>query len=506
MKIFRSVQIKEIDDYTIKNEPISSVDLMERAAGQLFRWITAKFGRSGRIVIFVGPGNNGGDGLALARMLARERYETEVCYIGFTEKISSDWEVNRKRLESETSVKLNIINSSDQFPLVSADDLVVDAIFGSGLSRPVEGLAADIIDHINKTDATVLSVDVPSGLFGEDNSGNTGHSIVRAAYTLCFQFPKLSFLFAENNCFAGEWVVLPIGLSDNAIRNIKTPYSMPGLKDIASLLKKRNRFDHKGCYGHGLLIAGSYGKTGAAVLGARAALRTGIGLITCHIPSCGISVMQCAVPEAMVQPDNHEKSITDIEITDSFSAVGAGPGMGTGSESMQAIYKLLSQCKKPMVLDADALNILSLKKEWLSLLPAGTILTPHPKEFERLAGKTEDGYSRLMRQIEFSIEHKCIVVLKGAHTSVSTPEGNVMFNNTGNPGMATAGSGDVLTGIILSLLAQGYSPENAAILGVCLHGAAGDIAAEELGFEALIASDIINNIGKAFTTIRKANN
>ncbi|MCE5346571.1 MAG: NAD(P)H-hydrate dehydratase [Bacteroidales bacterium] len=503
MKIFTCEQIKEIDAYTIKNEPVYSVDLMERAAGQLFKWITEKFGRSEHIIIFVGPGNNGGDGLALARMLASERYDVEVYYVRFTEKTTPDWNINRKRLESETSVKMSIISRSDQFPIVSAGDLVIDAIFGYGLSRPVEGLPAEIVNHINNVDATIISIDIPSGLFGEDNSNNTRGSIVKADYTLCFQFPKLSFMFAENNPFVGEWVVLPIGLNSNAIRNTESPCSIPEIKEIASLIKRRNKFDHKGSYGHGLLVSGSKGKIGASVLGARAALRTGIGLLTCHIPSCGILIIQSALPEAMVISDMNENFITDVGNTDHYSAVGVGPGIGTGPETQKAIHNLLSECKKPMVLDADALNILSLNKQWLSILPEGTILTPHPKEFDRLAGKTENGFERLKRQIEFSRDHNCIIVLKGAHTSVTTPDGKVMFNNTGNPGMATAGSGDVLTGIILSLLSQGYSAGNAAILGVYLHGTAGDVAAGETCFESLIASDIINNIGKAFNKIRE---
>src|SRR5450759_1928822 len=477
MKIFRCEQIKEIDEYTIKIEPIASIDLMERAAGQLFKWITDRFGRSEHIVVFAGPGNNGGDGLALARLLAANRYDTEIHYIRFTEKTSMDWEINRRRLETETSVPLNYLTSSDQFPVISSGDIVIDAIFGSGLTRPVEGLPGEVIKLINRIDATIISIDIPSGLFGEDNSKNFSDCIVKADYTLSLHFPKLSFMFAENAPYAGEWVVLPIGLNNNAIRNIISPYTLIGNSDVAPLLKKRNQFDHKGNFGHGLLVSGSSGKMGAAVLGAGAALRTGIGLITCHIPSCGSLIIQSALPEAMVKADKSEEYISDIGNTDSYSAVGVGPGLGTEPESQKALHNLLSECKKPLVIDADALNILSLNKKWLSLLPAGTVLTPHPKEFERLAGKTDNGFARLKRQIEFSKEYNCIVFLKGAHTSVTTPEGKVLFNSTGNPGMATAGSGDVLTGIILSLLSQGYTSENAAVLGVYLHGMAGDIAA-----------------------------
>jgi ADP-dependent NAD(P)H-hydrate dehydratase / NAD(P)H-hydrate epimerase len=502
MKLFRSDQIRQIDEYTIKNEPVTSVDLMERAAGQLFNWITARFGRSVRFVIFTGPGNNGGDGLALARMLALNRYVVEVHNIVFTDKTSVDFEINRRRLETETTVQVNSVTSIDKFPVIFPGDIIVDAILGSGLTRPVEGLPCEVIKQINLLDATVVAIDIPSGLFGEDNSKNSTENIVSADFTLSFQFPKLSFMFAENAMFVGEWIVLPIGLNEDAINNTISPYSLLENVDVASLIKTRNKFDHKGTYGHGLLISGSYGKMGAAVLGAGAALRTGIGLITCHIPSCGSVVLQCSLPEAMTKADKSEKIVSEIGSTDLYTAIGIGPGLGTEPETQKMLFDLLSECKKPIIIDADALNILSLNKGWLSMLPEGTILTPHPKEFERLAGKTENGFARLNRQIAFSQEHKCIVVLKGAHTSITSSDGKVLFNSTGNQGMATGGSGDVLTGIILSLLAQGYTPENAAVFGVYLHGFAGDLAAYELCYESIIASDIIKYLSKAFNKIR----
>ncbi len=329
MKIFNSDQIRDIDEYTIKNEPVLSVDLMERAAFQLFKWYSEHFERSKRILVFVGPGNNGGDGLALARMLAANRFEPEVHYVQFTGKTSGDWNINRLRLDKETKVTFNIISKSDQFPVISSDDVVLDAIFGTGLKRPVEGLAAEVVGLINGTDATVISIDIPSGLSGEKNSGEIGNNIIKADYTLSFQFPKLSFLFAENEVFTGRWIVLPIGLSSTAISNIATPYFFLEKSDVAPILKYRKKFDHKGIFGHGLLVAGSYGKMGAAILGAKAALRTGIGLLTCHIPSGGNIIMQSSVHEAMVEADTSERFISDILKTDKFSAVGIGPGMGT---------------------------------------------------------------------------------------------------------------------------------------------------------------------------------
>ena len=502
MKLFRSDQIRQIDELTIKEEPVASIDLMERAAIQLLRWYISRFERSRRIFIFAGPGNNGGDGLALARLLESERYEPQVFYVKFTEKTSEDWNKNFLRMKSENKVPVNNLADTDQFPVISSGDIIIDAIFGSGLTRKVEGLAKEVIKFINRTGSTVISIDIPSGLFGEDNTMNDYGSIISADYTLSFHFPKISFMFAENAEYLGEWVVLPIGLSSNAIRNTISPYIFLERDDVAPLLKRRNKFDHKGTFGHGILFSGSFGKMGAAVLGSEAALRIGAGLITCHVPACGVSIVQSAFPEAMVEPDRNEKHLSEIGDTSTFSAVGIGPGIGTEPESQRALYKLLEVCKKPMVIDADALNILSLNKGWFSLIPESAILTPHPKEFERLAGKTDNSFHRLNRQIEFSKEHNCIVILKGANTSITTPEGNVYFNSTGNPGMATAGSGDVLTGIILSFLGQGYKPEDAAITGVYLHGLAGDIASEESCQESIIASDIIKSISKAFNKIR----
>ncbi len=500
MKIFRCEQVRQIDEYTIRNEPVASIDLMERAAGKLLEWYTIRYVPAQPLIIFTGPGNNGGDGLALARLLANNGYKPEVCHVQLTDKNSKDWEINRERLEK---IPFHSITKIEQFPDVQSGTIIIDAIFGSGLSRPVDGFASEVIHQINRAGSTVISIDIPSGLFGEDNSGNNPENIIKANYTLCFQFPKLSFMFPENEKFAGEWSVLPIGLDAGVIDKTITPWQLLEKELVKPLLKKRNKFDHKGSYGHGLFVGGSYGKMGAVILGARAALRTGIGLITCHIPSKGNLIMQTAVPEAMLINDIAEKSVSEIGNIESFSAVGIGPGFGKEAVSQKALQSLLRNCKKPVVIDADALNILSENKDWYQYIPAGAILTPHPKEFERLAGETRNGFDRLKRQTEFSEKQNCIIVLKGAHTSISASDGRVWFNSTGNPGMATAGSGDVLTGIILSLLAQGYNPVNASVTGVYIHGLAGDIATCKSSFESVIASDIIDEIGAAFNRIRE---
>ncbi len=502
MKIFRRDQIREIDRLTIKNEPISSADLMERAAGQAVRWYMRTFDRSHRVIVFTGPGNNGGDGLSFARQLSANRFNAEVYHIRTTGDTSDDWNINRERLEKETKVPFREIETIEQFPFIRTDDVVVDAIFGSGLTRPVEGFAATVIKQLNRTDCNVVSVDIPSGLFCEDNSRNYPDSVIMADYTLSFQFPKLCFMFAENEAYVGDWIVLPIGLDTGAIRKTETPFSLLENDYVRSLLRNRKRFDHKGNFGHGLLVAGSYCKMGAALLGAKAALRSGIGLITCHVPSCGINILQAHIPEAMASSDQAEKMISDPSVKGSFDAAAIGPGIGTDPETQKAFHSILLNRDRPLVVDADGINILGLNKKWLSALPGETVITPHVKEFERLTGRIDNDYSRLEKQIEFASEFNCIVVLKGANTSIATPGGKVYFNSTGNPGMATAGSGDTLTGIILAFLSQGYSPEHASILGVYLHGLAGDIAAGKNGYESLIASDIIDCLGEAFLKCR----
>jgi hydroxyethylthiazole kinase-like uncharacterized protein yjeF len=502
MKIFLGNQIKLIDNYTIENEPIKSIDLMERAAYKLLEWLISHFERPKHFVIFIGPGNNGGDGLALARLLNENRYDVEIHYVNIRSNTSEDWNINFSQVQNIEGIKFHTITDAGQFPTICYNDIIIDAIFGSGLSRPVEGLPGEIIRKINATGNVIISVDIPSGLFTEDNSLNKAEYIIKADHTLSFQFPKLSFLFPENYCFAGEWHLLPIGLHPSGIKDTSTPYYLIEDKDVKLLLKKRNKFDHKGVFGHGLLVAGSKGKTGAAVLAGKAALRTGIGLITCHVPSDSRFVIHNSIAEAMVSPDEQSDFITSLPDLEPFNAIGIGPGIGTQTETKEVLNILFSTFRKPIVIDADAINIMGQNKELLASLPAGSILTPHPKEFERIAGKTNDSYSRLQVQVAFSAKQNCIVVLKGANTSVALPDGSVFFNCTGNPGMATAGSGDVLTGMILSLLAQGYSPENAAITGVFLHGLAGDLAAEHSCYESLIASDIIDNIGNAYNFVR----
>lgn len=506
MKIFRTSQIKAIDRFTIDNEPIASVDLMERAASGIYDWFISGNFISHRIIVIAGPGNNGGDGLAVARMLSLSNYLCEVWYLNFSQNNTGDWIINRNRLLAETDVKFLTINHPEEVPSIPDDAIIIDAILGSGLSKPVEGLPAAVIGVVNRSKALVISIDIPSGLNGEDNSNNNPECIIRARHTLTFQFPKLAFMFSDNEQFTGKWEILDIGLSPEIINLTETEFNYLGSSDVSEKIRNRPRFSHKGTFGHGLLIGGSEGKMGAVVLASKAAIRSGAGLISCRIPYNGNLILQSAAPEIMTIPDVSEKHISEIADTDIYDAIAIGPGLGTDPETQKAFSGFLKGCSKPLVIDADGINILSLNKDWLEFLPEGTIITPHPGEFERLAGKVNSGYDRLNRQRELAEKLGCVIVLKGANTSIALPNGQVFFNSTGNPGMATAGSGDVLTGMILALLAQGYKPADAALIAVYLHGMAGDFASETSSEEALIASDIISNIGKAFRELKHNTN
>jgi len=504
LKIFSSEQIRKIDAYTIKNEPITSIDLMERAAGAIFDWIRQHFDTKIPVVVLAGTGNNGGDGLATARLLAGIGFRVMVFQVLFSDKISGNCRINLERLSLQGKADIREVRQASDFPEPEKNSLVVDALFGSGLKRPLEGEFVELVKKVNHSGAAVISIDIPSGLFGEDNTGNNPGHIVRADYTLSLQFPKHSFFFAENQDFTGEWTILPIGLHPVMIQQEKTPYYYITEAFIREHYKPRKKFSHKGTFGHALLISGCYGKMGAAVLASGACLKTGVGLLTTHVPKLGNDILQTSVPEAMISLDQSDILFSNPPDIDSYNAIGIGPALGCRNNSKNGFHHLIKKSGKPLVIDADAINILGENREWIREIPPYSILTPHPKEFARLTGQEfENGFGRHLKQIEFALENRLIVVLKGAYTSIALPDGSCYFNSTGNPGMATAGSGDVLTGVILSLLAQGYDPDIAAILGVYLHGLAGDLAAGEMGEEALTASDLINHLGDAFLTLSK---
>ncbi len=504
MKIFTGKQIHELDKYTIEHEPISSIDLMERAASTLARTISNMWTIQKPIIVFAGPGNNGGDGLAIARILSEQGYKVSVYLFNISGHLSPDCAINKKRLESCKRLQA-FIEVTQEFdpPVLEKDMLVIDALFGSGINKPLAGGFASLVKYINAYPSKVISIDVPSGLMTEDNAYNVRANIIRATNTLTIQQQKLSFLFPENQIFIGELQVLDIQLSKEGINKIDSQYTIIDEEDIQQRIIKRNPFAHKGQMGNSLLIAGSYCMAGAAVLAAKACLRAGAGKVTVNSPKRNIPILQTAVPEAIVQMGSEETIFAESTDTDDFQALGIGPGLGQSEQTAIALISQLRRTQCPIVADADALNILANHRAWMQQLPKGIILTPHPKEFDRMEGHSADSYERLTKARNLAERLQGYVIIKGHYTAICMPDGHIMFNSTGNAGMATAGSGDVLTGIITGLLSRGYKSEDACIVGVYLHGLAGDLAAEDLGEESLTASDIIQYLPKAFKTFTK---
>jgi ADP-dependent NAD(P)H-hydrate dehydratase / NAD(P)H-hydrate epimerase len=495
MKLLTIEQTRLWDAYTIENEPISSYNLMERAALAFTNWFTEKFDAEQNVHIFCGTGNNGGDGLAVARLLHQRFFNVKVYICLLSKNETSDFQKNLELLPQRAEILRGVLNEKDTFPHLPMDTIIIDALLGSGLSRPIDSYWADFIRFLNNSDKTIISIDTPSGLFSDKHTEGVA---IRANHVVSFETPKLAFLLPENQWFVQDFTYLPIGLHPDFLKTVKTQNIFLTKDYVKNLLKKRGKYDHKGTFGHALLVAGSFGMAGAAVLAAKACMRSGVGLLTVHSPQCNRIVLQTTVPEAMVRADADEYVLSQNTDTENYDAVGIGCGIGKAGRTASALKNYLMLTRKPMVLDADALNLIADNPEMWEYVPKDSILTPHPKEFERLFGKSDNDFDRLERLRERAKTMKINILLKGAHTIVANTEGVCFFNSTGNMGMATAGSGDVLTGIITGLLAQGYAPDKAAIVGVYLHGSAGDLAAKKLGQEAMLAGDIVACLGEAF--------
>ena len=500
MKILSAEQVRAWDKYTIDNEPISSFDLMERAALAFIYWFTSLYSSEKNVFVFCGTGNNGGDGLAIARLLHQRFFNVQIFICKISKNETEDFKKNLEILPHRAEILRGYINEGDTFPLIPKDTIIIDAMLGSGLTRPVEGYWANFFQYLNSSENEIVAVDIPSGLFSDCHTDGIA---IKAQHVFSFENPKLAFLMPENQQVIHLFYFKSIGLKPEFLEEIEF-YNLFITEEMASnLLKKRHKFSHKGTHGHALLVCGSLGMAGAAILSARACLRSGVGLLTIHTPQCNRLILQTAVPEAMCREDAINDVVTHIEDCLSCNTIGIGCGLGKDKRTVKALKDLLKNYTNPMVIDADALNIISDNKELLLCLPENSILTPHPKEFERLFGASTNDFERLELLRERAKSLKINIILKGAHTIVANTEGVCFFNSTGNAGMATAGSGDVLTGIIAGLLAQGYEPSVAAILSVYVHGLAGDLAAEKVGQEALIASDIIKNLGSAFKKLQK---
>lgn len=500
MKIFSAAQIHELDKYTIEHEPIKAIDLMERAARTLTRAIMEEWTDLTPVVVFAGPGNNGGDGLAVARMLAEAGYGVSVYLFNVHNHLSEECSTNRQRLiDSKKVGKFTEVTVNFDPPELSAETLVVDSLFGSGINKPLMGGFASLVKYINQSPAKVVSIDMPSGLMCEDNSYNIRTNIIRANLTLTLQQVKLAMMFADCQQYIGRLRVLDIRLSSEYIHKAEVSHRIIEENDLRPHLLSRNDFAHKGSMGHALIIAGSYGMAGAAILATRACLRSGVGKATVHTPKRNYAIMQTAVPEAVMQIDHEESYFSESVDADEFDAIGIGPGIGQSENTGIALIGQIRRTQCPVVIDADGLNILANHQAWMQQLPKGIIMTPHPKEFDRLVGHASNSdYERLTHAVQLSERLQAYIILKGRNSALCMPDGHVVFNTTGNSGMATAGSGDVLTGIITGLLARGYERSMACLLGMYLHGLAGDLAAKELGKESLVAGDLIKYLPKAF--------
>ncbi|MDB5257014.1 MAG: carbohydrate kinase, YjeF related protein [Chitinophagaceae bacterium] len=503
MKIFSAEQIKTWDQYTIEHIPITSIDLMERAAQSFVNQLLHLYPKE-HFLIFCGSGNNGGDGLAIARLLRQQHIPIEVWLIK-DKPLSEDAQSNYDRL-IQTGCPIRTITTdtpveeSEWLRINAQSFVLIDALLGTGLNRNIEGLHAEVIHRINATQKKIISVDIPSGLFA-DHPSKEGQVIIRATETITFQLPKRSFFYTNNHRYLGSWYSVDIDLSKAYDNQTATDIYFTQWEQIYNIYKPRSPFAHKGNFGKALLIAGSYGMMGAAVMAAKACLRSGVGLLKVYTPSCGLEILQTTVPEAMVLTDPLEKEFSVVPDTDAYQTIGLGPGWQESDGALKFLKDIFDASNVPMIIDAGALNVLSKDSSLLKNVPKGSILTPHKKEFDRLAGEELSQEQQEEKAITWAKQYGIQFILKGKYSAVILSDGTIHYNSTGNAGMAKGGSGDCLTGILLALLAQGYTSQQAAIMGTFLHGYAGDQAATIHSQEAMLPSDLIENIGTFFKKV-----
>ncbi len=506
MKIFSTKGLQNIFDRTVMAGDGGGLGLMERIASSvsceiITRWLPKK-----RFVLFAGPGSNGCIALAVARMLIEQGYRLEVFLFNVPSMpISEECKVNRDKLTAIEGVDFTEVKTTFEMPYISSDDVVIDGLFGTGLTAPLKGGFTMLVQGINESNAYVVSIDMPSGLLAEWNLNNDRRNIIRADLTLAFKFKRLSFFFAENAEYVGTCKVLDIDFDAEAVRKTPSNFYLVEEADVRRRLRKRKEFSHKYDYGTLLLAAGSYGMMGAAVLSARAALRSGVGMVAVHSPRCGFAVLQSAVPEALYKYDADSLAITDVKLDRSYSAVAVGPGIGVKDDTVNAVDSLMKCYNRPCIIDADALNCIASRPAMLESIPKMSVITPHAGEFDRLFGKQMNDESRLREAIKMSRRYGIVILLKGRYTMVVRPDEKVYINSTGNSALATPGSGDVLTGLIGGFAAQGYEMELCAAMGAYVHGAAGDRAEKSLGSYSVTASDIIDNIGAVMKEIMSRN-
>lgn len=500
MKILTAEELYKAHHDTIEKQQISELDLVERAGLQVFNWIHRRMqGSQVKIHLFNGIGNNGAVGLSLARHLLINGYNIDNYVVNFSKKRTSAFLANYDKIKELKSWPI-LINESDEFPKeIGADDIIIDAIFGIGLNKDTGNLVNNLFAYLNTSKAFKLAIDIPSGLHA--NKAVDLNHVLKVNYTLTFQSPKLVFFLPETTVFTEQWEVLDIGLDQGSLQATSAP-QLISKHEVLPLYQMREKFSNKFSYGHALMIGGSFGKIGSVLLSSQAALKTGCGLISAYVPNCGVSILQSAFPEAMVQVGEGVKSLTGIKPKGQFNAVGIGMGMGTDKETVVGFTSFIKENTLPLVIDADGINILSEHTELLTLMTKQTVLTPHKKELERLIGTWKNDFEMLEKVKLFSTKYDCIVVIKDAVTITAYKE-EQFVNTSGNPALATAGSGDVLSGMITSLIAQGYNNLHAAIVAVYLHGRTADVAVNATGYQSFIASDSVNNIGNAYLDMFK---
>ena len=502
MKIFSKEQIYHGDTLTTQRQNISSTDLMERAGTQIFNWLHMRMqGAQVPIHVFCGIGNNGGDGLVISRHLITHGYNVTTYVVNCSDKRSKDFLTNYDRIKNVTKDWPVLLSCKEEFPEIHRDDIIVDAVFGIGLNRPADDWVKALFQHFKASQAFTLAVDIPSGLYA-DKVPDDENGVVWANHTLSFASPKLVFFLPDTANYTQQWEVIDIGLDQEFLLTTPTEAELIGKFEVLPMYRPRDKFSNKGTFGHSLIIGGSYGKIGAVILTSRATLSVGAGLVTAYIPQCGYDILQTAIPEVMVVTDEHEDFISAVNFDINPTVIGLGIGLGTNANTAAALETFLKTNTKPLVIDADGLNILSAKKSLLKLLPANTVLTPHPKELERLIGAWEDDFDKLKKAKAFAKKYQLILAIKGANT-ITVFNDKLYINSSGNPGLATAGSGDVLTGFVTGLISQGYDPLVATVFGVYLHGKAGDFAAEDIGYEGVIASHVIEYLSEAFKDLFK---
>lgn len=503
MKIFTNQQIRGIEQYTVEHDNVTTNDLIERAATAITCEIMSRWRPNKPIWVFAGQGNNGADALSASRMLIEQGYHVEVLLFNVFGKLSDGCATSKRRLLELDNVDFTEITGDFNPPFISPDAIIIDGLFGSGLREPLSGGFRALVDYINNSQATIVSIDVPSGMFAEWNADNLSRNIIHADLTLAMQFPRLAFFISDNAEYLGEWKVLDIELSQQEIKNTQSQYFLLEKHDAKRILQRRSEFSTKNDYGSALIVAGSYGMLGAAQLSAKGALRSGIGRLTLHVPRCGFTALQTSVPEAMVQVDHNDGGVTEISLKHDYDAVAIGPGIGTHDLTIRALETFIHTAKKPLVIDADGINCIAMRHTILNSLPPMSILTPHASEFDRLFGEHNSHEARIQTAMEKAEYYNIVILLKGHYTTVVRPDGRLLFSANGTPALATPGSGDVLTGIITSLVAQGYPSDIAAVTGAYIHGYAGQLASEKHGEYGVLASDIAHYTGTAINEIMK---